>query len=289
MKASHDPALQQTPERLDVVGVHLAAHVLAFAVAYGFMRESRLEPAIAGVLVGSHKVNFVADSLADKTIQCPSVGILDDLADHVALATDSSDDTNFAATLATAYVSFLVPVAVFILPADERLIYFDDAHQLAEIRIIHRGTQPVPYVPGRMSGGALAEEHTPQLQRRYALLALEHRVQHFEPSQEWNVSVLEDGADQYGEPIWITVIPALPSEGSCRALVDFCVTAARAARAIRPSAHCQISFASGLIRKGRHKFLEGHHARKYSAGRRCSQVPSYPPYEGETHRIRAPD
>ncbi len=39
MKATHNATLKEVPERFEIIGVNLTAHVLALTVADGFMRE----------------------------------------------------------------------------------------------------------------------------------------------------------------------------------------------------------------------------------------------------------
>jgi hypothetical protein len=280
MELAHDAALQERPERFDVVGMHLATNVFAFAVADRFVRETGFEPAITGLFVGCYQVNFVADGLADKAIQGPCVGIFDYLADHVALAANGSDDSDFAATLATANVCLLVPMPVLVLTTNKGFIHFDDAHKLAEVRIVHSSSEPVSNVPCRMCGRPFTKKYSSKLQRRDAFFALEHGVEHFEPRQKLHIRVLKHGSNQHGKTIRTIVsvgfITALPCERTGRAFIDLGVPTFGTLRTKWPTSHRQIGSTRRFIRERCHEFLKGHHTQKYCPKWDCSKVPSYP-------------
>jgi len=113
MIRADDPALEQAPEVLKVVSVYFAAHVLARAMVDRLVVVAKcFEIAIAAMLVCGYQINLVADRFTDEAIQGNRVGILDDLTDHVALARNRSDDTDFAGADAASHVRFLVPMAV---------------------------------------------------------------------------------------------------------------------------------------------------------------------------------
>src|SRR5271166_5041972 len=86
--SAHDPALQERPERFDVVRVNQAANVLALAVADRLMRQSlpAIQILVAGMLIGRDQFNLAADGFRDKAVKCRHIGMLDHLADHVSLA-----------------------------------------------------------------------------------------------------------------------------------------------------------------------------------------------------------
>src|SRR5258708_19903711 len=81
-----DSALEQRPERFDVVCVNDAANVLALSVANRLVRESlpAIQILVARVLIGSDEFNFAADSLRDKAMERRHIGVLDHLEDHIA-------------------------------------------------------------------------------------------------------------------------------------------------------------------------------------------------------------
>jgi hypothetical protein len=278
VEAAHSPALQKRPERFDVVGMNLATDVFALTVAHGLVwNAARLEPAITGVFISSYQVYIVTDSSTHKAIQRSGIGILDYFTDDITFATDSSDDSDFAGCLTASLVRFLIPMAVLIFPADEGFIDLDNTHKLAKLFIVDGGTQPMTDIPSGVQGGGLAEKHPPKLTRGNAFLALEHRVENFEPSRQRNVGIFKHSASDYRETVRVAMfvgfVPALPMKRTRRTLVDLRVTALRADRARRPTAHGQINTAGGFIRERGHELLEGHHAMKYTSNGDCSQVP----------------
>jgi hypothetical protein len=77
-------------QKLSRVGMHKSAHVLALPMTGGVVWHARLLQApIAGMFVGRNKINSVG--LTDKAIQGNSVGVLNYLANHVALAGGRTD------------------------------------------------------------------------------------------------------------------------------------------------------------------------------------------------------
>ena len=137
--------------------------------------------------------------------------------------------------------------------------------QFLEIIILHTGAEAVADVPSGMKRRTLAKEHPSNLPRRYALEALQHRVENLEPSDERHICVLKHRADKYREPIGRVVLVGFiatePIEGPLLGSVDLPVSALRAFHlAVRPAAIRKILTASRFIGKGRHELLEGHHA-----------------------------
>jgi hypothetical protein len=89
-----DSTLEQRPEAFDAVGMNFAPRVLALTVAHGFMREGWFQDAISGMFIGCDQGHEVADGFAHEPIQRRRVGVLDNLADDVALAADCANDAN---------------------------------------------------------------------------------------------------------------------------------------------------------------------------------------------------
>lgn len=233
---AHNAALQQAPKRFDVIRVHDAAHVLARFVIDHPMRIHTSD-----------------------VLHCRFPGI---------------------GRSATVILLPVFPMPIGLLAADVGFVNFDDAHQLLEAVVVHRRAEPMADEPSGMCRRSLAKEHAPNLESRNAFFALQHRVEHLEPRQERDVGILENRPDENGEAIRVGVliglVPALPMEGSRRALIDLVVAADRALWARRPSPQRQVSPAGRFVRESRHQFLEGLHERKYSVEPICSQVPSYP-------------
>ena len=78
VKASHDAALQQAPERFNIIGMNLAANVFALPVSHNCMFRDK---SIAGMLIGSDQVNILTNGFADKTVKCGCISVFDYLAD----------------------------------------------------------------------------------------------------------------------------------------------------------------------------------------------------------------
>ena len=265
--SADDAALEQRPEAFDVVGMDFAANVLILGMLDGF--RAAIHPPLADShsrdVFGRYEAYAVADGLVDETVEGFGVCVLDDLANHVTLPADGSDDAHLAGADPASDVRFLVPMAVLILAADESLIDLDDTHKLFEIFVLHASAEPVADIPSGIQRGTLTEKRPAKLTGRNALFALQYGVENLEPGYERDVSVLENSSDRNREPIGRSLgrsaLHTLPMEGPCRsAFVNFGIVAARAARAVRPATHRQICPASRFIEEGRHKFLEGHHA-----------------------------
>ncbi len=116
VEASHNATLEEAPERFEIVGVNLAAHIFALSVSDGLVREILFQEAIAGMLVGGDQIYLFADRLSDKSVKRDGVSIFYDLADNVALPTDGSNDAYFSALLATTDMGFLSQCRFLSLP-----------------------------------------------------------------------------------------------------------------------------------------------------------------------------
>jgi hypothetical protein len=262
MIGSDDATLEQAPEVFQIVCVDFAAHVLACTMADRFMVVAeRFEIAIAAVFVGRDQINLIADGLAHEAIERSRIGVLNDLADHVALTGNRADNADLAGADAASDVAFPVPVAVLILSAKERLVHFDDTHKLTEIGIVHRRAQAMAHVP---SGAiCLASDLPLNLESADALLGIEHLPEHFKPSLQRIFSVIENRSDRYGKAIGLARLVAAHATGPMKGLelqgVDLGVAAARAPHAIRPAALHEELLAGIVGREGHHQFTQGHH------------------------------
>jgi hypothetical protein len=244
--------LQERPERFHVVRVNEAANILAFAMVHGVVRK--LLPAckvlIASVFISRDQFNFVFihDSI-DEPMERRHVGVFDHLADHVAFAGDRADDGNL--TAGSANVLLFVPMPVGIFAAHVGFVDFDDAHQLPELRIVHRSSQAMAHIEsGLVRTGT---DHPMDLQGADSFLASDHQEQHPEPSSERIFGVLKNSSSDEREAISV----AVPAFGVCAfplpRLSDFvnllALAASRTFHRIRPAARVQIFAASFLIGK----------------------------------------
>jgi hypothetical protein len=253
-------SLKQRPERLDIVCVNLTPDILAFAVGDHFMRQRRFEQTIAAMFISCDERHFIANCLANESIEGRSVCVLDDFANHVTLAGDRTDDRGLVAHLSAPDVGFLIPVAVLIFAADESFVYFDDSHELFEIVILQASAEPMANEP---CGAIRARsDHAMYLESADTLLTGQHQVQNLEPSEQWIVRVLKDGADGHGKTVWrpwvFATLRALPSEGARLVRVNLLIAAARAIDALRPTLVLEISLAGRLVRKQPVKLRQRH-------------------------------
>jgi len=257
-RADHS-TFEQAPEVFDIVGVHFAAHIFSRAVLHNSMLETLgTQIAVAAVLVGRHQVYFVAYRFTHETVQGPNVSVFDHLADHVTLAGDGADHRSLAAGDA-ALTALFVPVAVYVAAAKKRLIDFDDTHKLAEIRVLHRGAQPMAHVPGRLvrSGTDLPLN----LEGAYALLGIEYLPENLKPNSQRIFGVLEDSSHGYRKSIgriatnFADPIERLPVESA-----DLFIPASRATNdTIRPAVIHEKLLAGRFIWKGVDQLFERHH------------------------------
>ena len=250
--AANDAALQETPEVLDIIRVDLATDVLACRMRCGVVFVTQcLQIVIAVVLIRSDQINLVAYCLADKPIKRSRIGILDNLADHVALAGDSSDHRGLAAQARNMLT--LIPMAVLVFPADSSFVYFDNAHQLSELSILHSRTEPMAQIPSRRVGRS---DLPLNLLCADSLLSVEHAPENFKPSAERIVGILENRARNDGKPITrLAAFLALPVPWTMGQFPDLFVPATRASNnAIRPAAILQELFARILVRESNHQF-----------------------------------
>jgi hypothetical protein len=95
----------------------LTAKILASRVRNRFVRiTKRIQIVTALVFVNLDEVNLVANRLTDKALDVFAVRVLNDLADYVALACDSSDNSCLTHGPATAIEPFVCVFVLFLTP-----------------------------------------------------------------------------------------------------------------------------------------------------------------------------
>jgi hypothetical protein len=199
-----DSAFEQRPEGIERLGMHFAAHIFTLHVINGHVRKHTIQVLIANILIGRDQGHFVADRLADESFQGSRGRIFDDLTDDIALARNRTNDSDFTAPDAASPKMFaLTPVLVLFLATDEGFINFNNAHQLLEIRVLHRSAQAMAEIPSSVKRRRLTKKHPSNLTCRDALFALEHGVENLEPSQQRNLRVLENGSSGQRETIGV--------------------------------------------------------------------------------------
>src|SRR5439155_21591764 len=96
VKRADHSALQEAPKTVNVAGVNQAAHVFAGGMTDSPMSEAEFaELPVALVLIGSYQRHLIAHGFADEVAEGLLVSVLNDAADHVALARDGSDNSRF--------------------------------------------------------------------------------------------------------------------------------------------------------------------------------------------------
>src|SRR6266849_323677 len=271
MISADDSALQECPEALNIVRVNFTTHILASRVHYGFVVVAqRVQVVIAAVFIGRDERDTITDRLAHESTQRCRVGVLDNLADHVTLAADGSDDRGLSAHAGD--VLLLVPVAILVLAANCRFIHLDDAHQLAELRVFHRSSKPHAHIPDSfVSAGS---KHSMKLPSAHSFFAHEHQVQNFKPHQERLLSFLEDGLclerEAVRRAIILPALLALPVPSARRAaLVNVIVPATRTSRPARPASQHQIGPTRCLVGKRRVELSKRHLLDEYRIAIGC--------------------
>lgn len=198
MEVAHDAALDQRPEAVNGAGMDFTADVLTGRVIHEVMGPLAAELKF----IGRDQGDAIRDRLVHEAFQRLGVGRLDHLADHVSLAGDGTDDGDLAGraapTLAPLHpAADPAAVPVLDLAADVGFVHLDNAGELLEHRVLHRGADAMAHVP---SGPVLAHADVPlHLQGAHALLGLAHDQDHLEPVPQGELGVLEDGAGQRGE------------------------------------------------------------------------------------------
>jgi len=280
--AAHDSALEQRPERFNRIGMHDAAHVFTRAMANYLMRQSEIlaahaEQAIAAVFISGNERNLVGYSLAHETIQGRSIRAFDDLTNHVPLAADCADDRGLPAHASD--VLLLVPVAILIFAADASFVYFNNAHELLKVRIVHAGAQAMAHIP---SCAVSATSYLPlNLECTNAFLGIENLPENFKPSLERIVRILENRSGNDGKAIpGPAALRALPMPRSACQFINLVVAATRALHAVWPATVLQKLFARAFVRERRHQFTQGHHTMKDSTELSLCQVRHNRPNQG---------
>src|SRR5712691_9600989 len=202
MERTDNSPLQQTPEAINVLCVDVAAHVLAFTVVDGFVKEALLSQfAISSMFVCRNQVNFVRDRLFHKLAQGLLVYLLNDLSDYVAFTSNRTDHRNLPGCTAPLY--FFIQMPVFVLPAYVSFIYLYLAHELLKLLIRHGGAPAVTHIPtgAVVRAGLFAKDHAMNLQGAYALLRHQDQIPDFEPQLQGNLGILEDGVRNDAEAV----------------------------------------------------------------------------------------
>jgi hypothetical protein len=155
---SHDAALEDRPETFNRIGVNRTNDVLANGMIDGLMREAAIKPLIAGIGVSAEKAYAVRYGLPHEAFQRESVSVFDNASNNVAFSANCADDWRLSGIAAPARSAFLVPMPVFVAPADIGLIDLNDPAEFLNV-LDHGGSDLVAHKP---SGFVRAEAHIPE-------------------------------------------------------------------------------------------------------------------------------
>ena len=292
MVRSDDAALEQRPERFNRVRVDIATDVLASRVPDKLVLAIvDVDGVVCAELIRYNQRRMSLGYLPNEASQRVRVRALDYLADHVTLASDCTNDCDFAGRRTARPLDAILAMAILVQAADKGLVHFDDPHQLAKLRVFHSSAQTHAHIPrGLVRAGS---EHAMDLECADSLLARDHQVQNLEPHDERLLRFLEDGSGSERKTIGRARLRAalhtLPVPRTRRTLVHVIVLATRTLRAGGPTSQEQISAACVLIREERIEVAERHlshktrlvlvvsrHARDISEDLRVSQEPDNP-------------
>jgi hypothetical protein len=265
--AAHDAALDQRPERFNRIGVRCSNYILALAVPDHAMIVIATKQPIAAVLVGREQLHAgPIRNLTNETIERGRIGVLDHLADHVALTTDRADDGNFSLGACQIERSALAGVHIVRFSANKHFVHFHVAKQLREI-VFHRGSNAGAHIPcGFVRAGS---HHAMDLVRAYALLCVAHDEHDLKPRPQWIFSVLENCFRDDAESVAVAPAAALPlanpMEGTMRNVENLHVPATGAFDyAVRPALLNQKPLAIVFGLKRGQQLIERLHEEQYA-------------------------
>ena len=256
-----DPALQKTPEVVDVAGVNGPTHIFSVAMVNRTMLvPTRAQATITREFIGSNKVNLLAHRFLDEPVQSGSVNLFDHPASDVSFPADCADHCGFPGSAGDVFPFVLV--AILILSADVSLVNFHDAHESPEFCVLHSGAEAMTHIPCRGIGSANLPLN---LKRANALLAVEHLPENLKPRFQRHIGVLKNRAHTNGKSVGITRLrrtcAASPMKGTRRQGIDLSVSASGARHAFRPAA-IRKKLLAGFFRRERFKELaKCHHAK----------------------------
>ena len=141
------------------------------------------------MLVGGDQRHVLAHRLPNEIAQRVPIGGFDELADHIALASNGANDRDFPPA-DPRQASSLAAMTVLVFAADVGFINFDFPHQLLKASMLHRRTNAMAHIPGCPI--VATSDLAMNLQGTNAFLALHHQIDDLEPRAQRIVCVLKD-------------------------------------------------------------------------------------------------
>lgn len=229
VERSHDATLQETPERVDIRRVDVAADILSARVIHAPVPESDDgQPVVGRAFVAGDKIDLGRNRLGHEVFDGLVIHGVKHPGDDAALSGDRTDNRSLGNEARGT-------MFVLRLPANPRFVKLDNAACQRAVRPLgHRGPDAVAHVPGGAVG--TRADHPVDLQGADSFLRLAHEKDNLEPGAKRVISVLENRPDQRREPVAVRLraLLALPIPGP-RELVNFLGSATRAVDAIRPT------------------------------------------------------
>lgn len=276
VEGADDATLKDRPEPFNRVRVDRTDDVLPRTVANELVREVLGEVPVAGMFVGGEKAHLVRNSLANEAIERGGIGVLNHAGDDVALALHGSDNDELVRSLTANAVAFLIPMAVLVLAADERLIDLDNAAKF-HFRLDKRGADFVAHAP---CGFVRTEAHDAlDLKGAHSLLAGQHQMHNAEPLAQRLIRVLENRPGDDRETVALRgAILALPMPRARLQLIDLGVAAAWAGDFLRPAPRLQVALAIFLSDEHRLELRDRHLMNRLGAASGHRKLPSMEGY-----------
>ena len=191
VKRPYDGTLEQGPDALDAIGVHVSNNPLLFGMPDGFMAGVMvLDSEIGFQLVGVDGLRFVLDGAPDKVMKRLASDVGDALDADVSPPLDGSGDPGLVS---------LVGAALVLRPAShKRFVHFHDAEQRRPLKriVAHSLPDSVAEIPGRPVGDA---ERSLKLKRGDAFFGFAHQVDRQEPFAKRQMRIMHDGAGRNAE------------------------------------------------------------------------------------------
>jgi hypothetical protein len=265
MVCSDHATLEQRPERFHRIRVNDAANILASRMINELMLAVvDADRIVSAKLIRDHERGASLGYLPNESGQRVSIDTLNHLTDHVAFAGDCANDRHLAGRDTAGSLLTILEMAILVESANVGFVYFDNPHQLPELRVFHSGAQPHAHIPRRLIRAG--SEHAMDLQRAHSFLRRDHQVQNLEPHNQRLLGFLENGSGRERETIrrarLRTALHTLPMPRTRSAFVNVIVLTTGALWASGPASQEQISATCVLIGEQRVELAEGHLSHK---------------------------
>ncbi len=251
-------ALEDRPEAFDGIRMHRANNILAQRVVNNRVGIFAIQTAITNPFISAKQANFIGDAGSNETMQSISFYVFDHAGNQATLTSDGTGHHGLARAYTTRSAwPALIPMLVFFLAANKRLINFNNAHELLKAFIGQSSADTVAHVP---SGAVRAEaHHALDLKGADTLLAHQHEVNDLKPYLKVNIRILKHSADKMRKTIGRAhaAIHALPFVSHCFQFNHVQRTTTRAVNAVWPALLDKVGITRRFVMKHRLKLGDG--------------------------------